>query len=435
MNDGNSGQLLRVLGPLFTVAAGLGAVIGGGILRTPATVLDAVPSIGLALTLWTVVGIQSLIEANAVAEVLSMFPRSGGYFVPARAAFGEPGGLLVGWSDWLGYVAAVAALALLVADFSAVILPALYTHKMAVTAAVLTVLWACNGLGVREGARAQIVGSAAKTLFLLGVVVLIFLLVPEHAPDPPGPSSAPIGLAALVVAYQTIFGAYTGWNNAGYFAGEDKDPGRNIPRGMFITIVSAMLLYLLVSVALSHALPLDTLRHSQLPIADALAPAFGLLSVKIVAAGAALIVLTCCNANVMGAPRILYGLAEERMLPRWVRTVNRGGTPLVALSLTMVAALGLALTGTFETVFLIMAALAMVPQILGQAALFQLRRTHPELPRPWRARLYPWLPALALLVDLALLGAFIAADWKSGLYMALAVLLVIPAGMAMRRRR
>ena len=434
MTDKYPGQLQRVLGPLFTIAVGLGAVIGGGILRTPATVLDAVPSIGLALTLWTVVGVQSLIEANAVAEVLTMFPRSGGYFVPARVAFGEPGGLLVGWSDWLSYVAAVASLALLVADFTAMVIPALETHRMAMTIAILLVLWAYNGLGVREGARAQIVGSAAKALFLLGIVALIFLLVPSQTSGPPRPSS-PIGLAALIVAYQTIFGAYTGWNNAGYFAGEDKDPGRNIPRGMLITIISAMLLYLLVSVALSHSLPLDRLRHSQLPIADALAPAFGSLSVKIVAAGAALIVLTCCNANAMGAPRILHGLAEERMLPRLVRTVGRGGTPVVALALTMLSAMALALTGTFETVFLIMAALAMVPQILGEAALFQLRWTYPDLPRPWRARLYPLLPGLALITDVALLCVFIAADWKSGLYIVLAVAIVIPVGMALRRRR
>lgn len=431
----SSGELLRVLGPTFAVAIGLGTVIGGGILRTPATVLDAVPIPWLALCLWGAVGIQSLIEANVLAEVMTMFRQSGGLFVPARAAFGEGGGLLVGWSDWLNYVAACAALALLGADFLAMIFPSLGVHKVPVTSAVLIGFGAYNGLGVKEGEQAQIVGSALKTLFLLGVVALIVVLVPAAPPEPTSVEVAarPLGFASIVLAYTTIFGAYTGWPNSAYFAGEDRDPGHNIPRGMFITILATMALFLLVSVALFHALPVEALRNSKLPVADALSPALGPVALKLVAGGAALIVLTCCNANMMAAPRILYGLARERLLPGVVQRVNKGGTPIFALLLTVAASLGLALTGTFETVFLIMAALAMLPQILAEAAIFRLRRSHPDLPRPWQARLYPWLPALALVVDIALLGAFLVADWRSGLFMAAAVAVVIPVGMMMRR--
>src|SRR5687768_15710008 len=112
ISSGGSG-LLRVLGLAFTIAVGIGAVIGGGILRTPATVIEAVPIVAVALTLWAVVGLHCLLEANVVAEVMTSIPRSGGLFVPARAAFAEPGGLLVGWTDWLAWVAAAAALAVL----------------------------------------------------------------------------------------------------------------------------------------------------------------------------------------------------------------------------------------------------------------------------------------------------------------------------------
>src|SRR5688572_13108130 len=119
-----AGQLLRVLGLAFALAVGVGTVIGGGILRTPAVVFDAVPHAGIAIGLWLVVGLHCLLQANVVSELMTALPRAGGLFVPARAAFGEPGGLLVGWTDWLGYIAAVAALSILASDFTIMAVPA-----------------------------------------------------------------------------------------------------------------------------------------------------------------------------------------------------------------------------------------------------------------------------------------------------------------------
>lgn len=431
----SSGQLLRVLGPAFTIAVGLGTVIGGGILRTPATVLDAVPDTRIALLLWVALGFQSLIEANSVAEVMTLFPRSGGYTVPAREAFGEPGGLLVGWTDWLNYVAAIAALAILSAEFLAMIAPALAPNKVTVALLLLAALTGLNAIGVREGGGSQILGSILKTLFLLGVIVAILLFIPSARAVPaPSHSSAMVGWAGLVLAYQTIFGAYTGWNNAGYFAGEDVDPGRNVPRGMFVTIFTTSALFILMTVALNHALPLETLRHSTLPIADALTPRFGRDATVSVAIGALLITVSCCNANLMAAPRILLALAETRLFPSFALVVNRGGTPWIALSLTFFAAAVLVLTGSFETVFIIMAALALIPQLLAELALFKLRHDYPDVPRPWRARFYPWLPALAVLLDLGLLGAFIVADPTSGLFVVGAAAIALPIGIVMQRR-
>ncbi|HZH98352.1 MAG TPA: amino acid permease, partial [Fimbriimonadaceae bacterium] len=179
-------------------------------------------------------------------------------------------------------------------------------------------------------------------------------------------------------------------------------------------------------------LPLDQLRASELPIALALANIFGPLSIKIVAAAAIIIILTCNNAMFMVGSRILYGLGQEGLFPAAAKRVNSGGTPHVALLLTAVFALLLALTGKFELVFLIMGALGVLPLIVAEGALFKLRRSSPDLPRPYRAFAYPWLPALALLIDIVLLTLFIAADWKSGLSIVAAVAICIPIGWLMR---
>ena len=429
-----AGQLLRVLGLAFALAVGVGTVVGGGILRTPAVVFDAVPHAGLALTLWAAVGLHCLLQANVVSELMTALPRAGGLFIPARVAFGEPGGLLVGWTDWLGYIAAVAALSILASDFMVLTVPGLAPYVTVIAVGFLAVFVAINWLGIREGSATQIIGSAAKMLFLVALIALILLSRPADA-SALGYAAGPIGAAGIIVAYQTIFGGYAGFSNVAYFAEEDRDPSRNIPRGMFLTVLAVMALYCLVSAALYLTMSPAALSTSTLPLADALAPVLGPFALKLIAAGAVLIALTCLNANLMGAPRILYGLAEQRMFPAAALNVNAGGTPTVAMGLSAAAALGLTLTGQFETVFLIMAALSIVPFVVADLALFKLRRDSPDLPRPYRAKLYPWLPALALLLDIGMLIAFLAADWTSGLFIVAAIAICIPIGLWMRRNQ
>lgn len=429
------GGLLRILGLGFALAVGVGSVIGGGILRTPASVADSVSSAQIGLLLWAAVAVHSLIQANVVAELMAALPKAGGLFVPAKEAFGEGGGLLIGWVDWLSMVAGIAALSIITAEFLGVLLPQIAAHPGISGAMIACTFYGLNWIGIREGSAAQIVGSIAKVAFLLGIAVLIFIMPPQSASSPLGAStSSPVTLLGIVVAYQIIIGAYAGWANSIYFAEEDTNPGRNIPRALFGTVLAVAALYLLVSAALSYALPLDTLRSSKLAAADAVGGIFGSFALQVVAGGAVLIAATCLNANIMAAPRILYGLAEQRLFPRVALAVNRGGTPSVALALTAVASITLTLSGEFVTVFRIMAALGMFPLLMADVALFKLRRDSPDLLRPYRAKLYPYLPALALLLDLTVLSAFLASDWISGLFILAAVAIAWPIGSWMRRR-
>jgi APA family basic amino acid/polyamine antiporter len=384
---------------------------------------------------WAAVALHSLIQANVVAEVMAALPKAGGLFVPARAAFGEPGGVLIGWVDWLSLTAAIAVLSIITAEFLGMLIPIVGAHPGIASAMIAVSFFAFNWLGVREGSVAQIVGSLAKVAFLLGIVALIFLSQPPLLTVESAASSASTTLLGIVVAYQLVMGAYAGWTSPAYFAEEDMDPGRNIPRSLFATVAAIAVLYLLVSAALSYALPLDALRTSKLAAADAVGGILGSFGLQIVAAGAVLIAATCLNANIMMAPRVLYGLAEQRLFPAAALAVNSGGTPSVALVLTGCTSIALALSGEFETVFRIMATLGMFPLLLADLALFKLRFDAPDLPRPYRAKLYPWLPALAVALDVTVLAAFLMSDWTSGLFIIGAVALAWPIGAWMGRSR
>jgi APA family basic amino acid/polyamine antiporter len=431
------GQLLRVLGFAFALAICVGSVIGGGILRTPGAVADRVPDLGLIMLLWTLGGVHALLGANVMSELITSVPKAGGLYVPARRAFGDFAGLLVGWSDWLLNGAAIAALAIVCAEFAILIEPRLAGRTTALALSVLASLFLLNWLGVREGSVVQRLGSLLKFVLLLALVLGIFLFVPPAAPG--GHPAAPAGGAgtflAAVVGYQLVYGAFSGWPNPIYFVEEDRNACANIPRAMGLSIVAVTLVYLLMNYALLHALPLDTLRTADLPASIALVPLLGPGSTPVIAALALVIVLSCLNGLIMVIPRILYGLGRDGLFPAAAAHVNRGGTPDVALFLSAALTAGLALSGEFETVFLLMGAITVFVMLVADLSLFALRRKEPDLARPYRARFYPYLPALLVLIDSMLLAAIVAADPWSGVYMALLIALSVPIALSLRWRR
>lgn len=258
------------------MAVGVGGIIGGGILRAPGSVLNHVPLPWLALALWAFGAIHALLGANIVAEVMTSVPKSGGQFNVAGRAFGDFGALLVGWTDWLGNTGSVAALSIAAAEFLAMIFPSVGTHLQLAGAAIAFVLLLLNWVGIREGSLSQIIVSAAKAALLIGIVVLIFVAGHSHQASARAVAS-PLGVSLLgiIVAYQLIIAAYSGWVSPAYFAEEDTNPGRNIPRGMALSILSVAAIYLLMNGALFYALPIERMRVADLPVSLAVADVLG----------------------------------------------------------------------------------------------------------------------------------------------------------------
>ena len=355
--------------------------------------------------------------------------------MPTRRAFGDFAGLLVGWSDWLVNAAAAAALALVFAEFAAMAAPGLEPHEPTLAAAVLLVLFGLNWLGVREGGAIQTAGTLLKFMLLVMLVAGLFAFVPRAASAPPSAPTATWTVLSFVVAYQLVYGVFSGWPSPIFFVEEDENSARNIPRGMALSIVTVTLVYLAINAALLHAIPMADLRASELPAATALAKIFGNGSVQVVAAIALVIVASCLNGVVMVLPRILYGLGRDGLFVSAATRVNKGGTPDIALWMSAVLTLALTLTGTFETVFLLMGALVIFGMIISEVSLFALRMREPNLPRPFRAVGYPLLPVLLLLIDTSLLIAVLVSDPMSGVYMFALVALCVPVGLWIKWRK
>lgn len=413
-------RLLKMLGIVFGLAVGIGSMIGGGILRTPGAVAEAIPSLWWIVGLWVFGGVHTLLGANILAELSTAVPKAGGIYVPVRRAFGELPAMVVGWGDMLSVGAATAALAIAGTEFLALISPAASVWKIQLAIALILGLLAINAIGLREGRTAQILTTSLKMGLLMAIIAAAIAL--PSAPISMVVDAAPaLGAAAVLAAYQFIYGAYTGWTTPVYFVEEDVAPGRNIPRSLAYSVVAVTVVYVALNLVLLRSIPIADLGQMDIPVGDLLGQLFGREGTALLGLTGFIIILSCCNAQTMMGPRIIYGLARDGLAPRHGMQVNRGGTPWVGLLVFGVAALAMTATGSFEAAFRLMGALTIVILIAVDLSIFVLRRREPDLDRPFRAIGYPILPLLALLLDVAVTAAIIWFDPTSG-YITLALL-------------
>jgi len=402
-------HLLRILGVTFGVAVAVGDMIGSGILRAPNLIASTVPDVALILGLWVLGALDGALGVNVYSELATAIPRAGGGYDYVRRAFGDFLALLVGWSNWLAFVAGTAAAAISFANFLPLIWPWAQTHTVGVALAMLAALFGANILGLREGRALQETTSLIKAVMLLVFCASAAILTPQTAPLSPAMATHALTLAAAVNAFQLIRGAYAGWDSPVYFGEEIVDTSHVIPRAMILGLIFTAILYVSVNGALLYAIGLKGVAASPLPFAAVLTH-LGPVAALLFALTAMVTVASCANANIMGGPRILYSMAEDGILPRVFESVNTGGSPVGALLLTAVFCFGLAASGAFQLVFELLATLNGMSGIIIVAALFWLRRKEPDMPRPFRALGYPFLPGLWLALQIAMLILFSMSD-------------------------
>lgn len=437
---GRSG-LLRILGVSFGVAVGVGMMIGSGILRSPSSIAAGVPSANWIIGLWLLGAIHAALGANIYAELATAMPKAGGGYVYVHRALGDIGGLIVGWSNWLSDLAGIAAASASFANFIAQLWPGLADYDVAIAVAMQLVLYAANLLGLREGRLLQQSTSLVKALLLLVFIVAAVAVAGEMPMARVASAATPaIGWLALIGAYQLIRGAYAGWEAPVYFAEENEQPGKAIPRALGIGLMLTALLYVGVNLALLAALGVEGTARSVLPFTTVLMHFGGSVPSVLFAFGAMITVASCANANMMSAPRILFALSRDGLLPRALERVNAGGSPTIAFAMTAVGSIVLAASGRFETVFGLIGTLNSLAGILIGVTIFVLRAREPDLPRPFRAMGYPVLPALVLLLDAAFLVLFLwnqmeAGDLKGLIAAVVLSLACIPFALIARRAR
>jgi APA family basic amino acid/polyamine antiporter len=251
-------------------------------------------------------------------------------------------------------------------------------------------------------------------------VAACFAFAPGNASAASAPASlvTPKGglLLAILVALQPIIVTYDGWYGAIYFTEEDEDPVRSLPRSSISGVLACIAVYLLINGALLYVLPMSRLAGAQMPAADAALAVFGAHGRELILIVSLVSAISTINAILLMTPRILFGMSRDRLLPRWVGSVNTGGTPTAALFLGTLAAMAMVLSGNFEKLVAMSSFLFVVVYLSGFCALFMLRIREPNLPRPFKLWGYPWTNLAVLLASAAFLIATIVGDLKDALF-------------------
>jgi APA family basic amino acid/polyamine antiporter len=429
--------LLRVLGLAFGLAVVVGETVGVGIMRTSGPTAGRLVEPWLIYLVWLGVGIYVLMIADILAELATAMPSAGGPYIYVRRAYGDYLGFVCGWGDYAIYVLAAGYLAIAASEFLAEIWPGLRAFQAPIATAYIVILAAFNSLGLRASSTAQQLLSLLKVLLLAALVVaaLTYPGSPTHATHAAAVAAGGVGFVAIVVSMQTVLEVYGGFNAPCYFAEETTDSGRTVPRALLLGVLLVLGIYLAVNAALLHILSTSALASSKLAAADALAKVFGPSARVAVAVLALVATLGVLNVCVLLAPRILYGMGRDGLFVSSGTYVTRQGVPLVGTWLSAAVAIVVANVGGFDTLYSATAFLNGCGFLLCAAALFTLRAREPDLPRPYRAFGYPWVPGMALFLSVGLLLVFALGNTLPSLLAIAVVVTTYPIFRIVQRQR
>ncbi len=435
-DDISRGHLLAVLGVGFGLAVTIGNAVGAGILRTPGVIAEHLQTFWPFIAVWIVGAIYAALGANALSELGTFVPRSGGQYVFVRHGLGDYAGFVVGWSDWMSTCGTTAFVALVVGEYTVGLFPEVRTQQV-VALAVVAVFTVVQWLGVRGGAAVQNVTSIIKAGALIIFIAVCFWLGSRLPWTPTVVSTEHEGslFVAFIFALQSVIYTFDGWSAVIYFSGEVKDYAKSIPRAMLTSVATIAVIYIFVNLAFLAVVSLPTIAGSNLAAGVVVERLFGAAGDKVLRGLVILMLLSAVSSNVLMAPRVLFAMASDGLFWRGARVVNRGGTPDVALLISSLLAAVFIVTGTVETVIAKLSFFFVAIYSLSFLTLFVLRHREPDAPRPYRAWGHPYTTGLALVASIVFLVGAVLGDVKNSLYSIALLVLSAPVFWLMRRRR
>jgi APA family basic amino acid/polyamine antiporter len=439
-------------------------------------------STGYLLLAWVASAIITLIAALSYGELAGMMPKAGGQYVYLKEAWGSMIGFLYGWTCFTviqtGFIAAVGVA---FAKFTSVFIPAVSTSHILFdlgfvqisAGQVLAIVMICvltfiNTRGVKTGKTVQGVFTSTKILALIALVIVgIYCVANGHlvkenfremwygyattAKNNGEIHQVPllgIGMiTALGVAMVGSLFSSDAWNNVTFISAEIKTPERNIPRSLLLGTLIVGTLYILANLTYLVILPLNGFPNGggvmEQGIAFAKDDRVATAAISVILGNgatyvmAALIMVStfgCNNGIILSGARLYYAMAEDGLFFKQAMKLNKRSVPAISLVLQCIWASVLCISGKYSDLLDYITIASLIFYVLTIAGIFILRKKQPDAPRPYKVFGYPILPALYIIVALAISADLLIMIPKTTWPGIIIVLLGIPFYFLLKRK-
>ena len=391
-------QLQKNLGIAAALSTVVGMVIGGGVFFKPQAVYTLTGGApGLGILAWIIAGIMTITAGLTAAEVSAAIPKTGGMMVYIEEIYGKKLGFLTGWMQTVLFFPATAAAIAVMFGQQAALLLNNSSLVMPMTIGVILLIGILNTFGSKTSGAIQTVSTVCK-LIPLGLII-VFGFIKGSGDNPiMNPLVAegirPMGIIGqLLVA---ILFAYDGWINVGALAGEMKNPGKDLPKAIIGGLSIVMAINVVINLAYLWVLPASELAQYASPASIVAEKIFGPVGGKLINVGILVSVFGCLNGYLLTGPRIPYTLANQKLLPATFGKLNKNGVPANATLFMVVLSVIYALSGQFNLLSDLSMFAIWAFYTLTFIGVIKLRKTQPDLERPYKVPFYPVIPIISI---------------------------------------
>jgi basic amino acid/polyamine antiporter, APA family len=425
-------ELIRGLGAWASAAIVVGTMIGTGIFLKPAEMAREGRAVSIVFLAWIVGAILSIFGALSFAELGAAIPEAGGEYAYLRRAFGPVYGFLFGWMHTIvGRPSSLSSIAAGMMRFIGFLIPAVgaplftvhiagigswikpydfvFTWAQPLAVGWLAIMTGVNYLGVRLGGAVQVFLTSIKIVSVAIVIGVAFFAptnTAAHNPDPFWPAAGTGGgaiFAAFLATLAAALWAYDGWEDLNLVGSEVANPQRNFPIALVGGVSFVAIIYLLFSAACLRVLPFESVANSQHIASDVVERVVGRGAAAWITIAMAISALGSMNSSVLSGARVGYAMARDGIFFKIVGGIHpKFRTPARSLIFQGILASLMALTGTFEELTNLFIFAGWIFYGAAVVALFRLRRTEPNMARPYRCWGYPVVPGLFVAGALAL---------------------------------
>ncbi|MGL4990249.1 MAG: APC family permease [Sarcina sp.] len=379
----------------------IGLVIGSGVFFKPQAIFTYTGGApGLGIIGWILGGIITMAAGLTATEISAAFPETGGMMVYMREIYGKKLSYITAWMQTtLYFPAVIAALSILFAEQACEIIGMPHL-KLPIAVGIIFILTLLNLIGSKTSGLIQIISTIGKLIpIILIVVVGLYkhtstnhIFTPMLAPHISFTSA--IGQVLVAVLF-----AYDGWIYVGNIAGEMKNPSKDLPKAIIGGLMIVMAVYVAINIVFVMVAPASMLANSATPASIVAQTLFGNVGASIINVGILISIFGTINGYILTAPRVPYAVSQSKLLPfsKVFGKLNKSDVPANATWLISIFAMLYALSGQFNILSNLTIFTVWIFYSLIFIGVFKLRKTKPEMNRPYKVIGYPVIPVVAIL--------------------------------------